>query len=186
MKKNRRIYIILTIAVLMIASNVMLFGRYQYDYFEDDSYSPPAYEDPYNERQENTQAYSDKYLPMPQYRWPRIRIFGPTSAVIVYVAVIFGAAMYLIGYNAGAKLNKGAIITSIVLATSVAIVARSFALWIQLNLYKLLFSLGQSRILAASMAEAIVYMVWMFYITGISVMLYEAFTVTAKEAHPMT
>ncbi|MBN1153461.1 hypothetical protein JXB12_00925 [candidate division KSB1 bacterium] len=185
--KNKRliVLVVLFIAILLTISNVLLFGRYQYDYFNDDPARPPA--DTQSTYDEESQSFeSENFLQMPPYVWPRTTIFGVTSAVVVYVALVFGLAMFVIGYNAGAKVNKGPVTTAIILTTIVAVLARSFILWVQYHLFKILYGFFNNAATAASVAEAVIYFIWILFITGISVNLYEAFTVTAKEAHPMS
>ncbi len=186
MKNTKRLLLISMIVLLILLSHMILFGKYQYEYFERQPEQPTAEDQNYNNTNQSTpQLDSKRFLEMPAFFWPRIMIFGSPSAVVVYVALIFGISMYVIGYRAGGRLNRGSIITAITLTTLVAVFGRSFILWLQIFLYKFLFSVTDSSPVAASLAEAIVYVVWVIFIAGISVNLYETFTVTMKEAHPM-
>ena len=62
------------------------------------------------------------FYTIPPSLWPKITIGGTFTAVITYVALIFGIASYFIGHNAGGRLAKGKIFAAIGTATIVGIV----------------------------------------------------------------
>ena len=122
---------------------------------------------------------------IPSSLWPKITIGGSVTAVIVFVALIFGIASYFIGYNAGGKINKPTIYSSIIIGVVVGVLGRSFTVLLQVKLYEVLnYILPINDIIAATIADVIIYTLWLMFICGICVYMYETFTVTAEEAHP--
>lgn len=122
---------------------------------------------------------------IPSSLWPKITIGGSVTAVIVFVALIFGIASYFIGYNAGGKINKPTIYSSIIIGVVVGVLGRSFMVLVQVKLYEVLnYILPINDVIAATIADIIIYIFWLTFICGICVYMYETFTVTAEEAHP--
>ncbi len=122
---------------------------------------------------------------IPGTYWPKIRILGVFSAILVFVAITFGVVIYFIGYFAGGRLNKPKILGSIVMATLVALLGRSCEAWLRSHLTAWLYMAIKHEIAAAMIVDVVVYIFWTAFIAGIAVYTYETFVVTAKEAHPM-
>jgi len=116
-------------------------------------------------------------------KWPKIQFWGVYSAMVVWVAFIFGLLSFLIGHYAGARLAKAKIWAAIIIATVVAVLSRAISVQLRTFLQTLLVHLVGDET-AASIADLIVYVFWTLYIAGVAVYLYETFTVTAKEAYP--
>ena len=121
----------------------------------------------------------------PAFLWPKITIGGTFTAVITFVALIFGVASYFIGHNAGGKLAKGKIFASVGAATSIGILGRSLIILIEVKIFELLkYIFPTDELILGTISEVIVYIIWITFLSGISVYFYETFTVTAEEAHP--
>lgn len=117
--------------------------------------------------------------------WPKIQIFGTISVVIVTLALLVGIIMYIVGYYGGGRLNKAKINTAVIIASLIGIIGRTLIISIQVYLTTHLNKLLHNEMIAATIVDFILYAGWITFIAGISVNLYEAFIVTAKEAHPM-
>ena len=119
--------------------------------------------------------------------WFKITAGGTYSAVLVIITVIFGLTTFFIGFQAGVKLTKRKILSSIVIAVLIGIGARSFNFFFKLKLMELLMIIlpNDAILTAASIADGITYVIWMIFIAGIAVYVYETLIVTAKEVHPM-
>ncbi|MBN1351655.1 hypothetical protein JXJ21_19730 [candidate division KSB1 bacterium] len=105
------------------------------------------------------------------FYWPE---FNPT---VVWVAFIIGLLIYLFGYIAGGKLSFGKIILCISVATIIGFFSRSIMNPI-LGVFINTFGISPQA------AFVVTSTLWMIYIVGIGVMLYEMLVVTAEEAHP--
>ncbi len=125
---------------------------------------------------------SSRYYRVPGYQWPKITAIKTFSAVLFFVALTIGIVSYFIGHNAGGKVNKGQIFFAIGIATAVGILGRSITIFIKITIYKYLSQFFDA-IIVASVVEFISYTLWTIFLTGISVYLYETFTVTAKEIY---
>ena len=124
---------------------------------------------------------------IPPTCWFKISFWGIVSAVVIYLALAFGLASYFIGYNAGGRLNKSKIISAIGTAVVVGIIGRSFKIFLQLKLFRLLIKIcpeswGNPVVVAGTISDVVVYVLWLIFISGIAVFLYETFVVTAQEA----
>lgn len=122
---------------------------------------------------------------IPQSYWPKITVFGMVSAIIVYLALLSGLIMYIVGHVGGGNLNKGKIFGAIGMAFFVGLLGRSFKIYLQVLFTGLLDKLINNPILSGTIIDILLYIFWIAFIAGISVYVYEAFVVTAKEAHPM-
>ncbi len=124
------------------------------------------------------------FEPVPPSYWVKLTAFKTVSIIIILLAFLLGFVAFFIGSSAGAKLNKREIRKSITAAMVIAMVARPIS-----NLAHRWIGLGLNYILpedyAFGVAGVIVYFFWSLYIISIPVFLYESFTVSAKEAHPM-
>ena len=103
------------------------------------------------------------------YFWPD---FSPTVA---WVAFIIGILLYIVGYFAGGKYGTAKIFTCIVITTIIGFLARSV-----LNPFMAFLVEGMG--LDAHTAFVFATTFWMFFISGVGVMIYETFTVTVDEA----
>lgn len=103
--------------------------------------------------------------------WPD---FSPT---VVWVAFIIGILIYLFGYVAGGKLSGGKILLCVLVATIIGFFSRSL-------MNPFLGFLVNTFGLSIRTAYVVTSTIWMIYVIGIGVMLYEMFTVTAEEARP--
>lgn len=122
---------------------------------------------------------------VPGYQWPKITVVKTFSAVLFYVALIVGFISYFIGHNAGGKENKGQIFFAIGTATTVGILGRAVLILLKVKIFQLISGTGSfiDSMAIASTIETIFYILWTVFLTGISVYLYETFTVTAKEIY---
>jgi len=185
MKSKHIFMLIVVIFVLIIVVNYFTKAQKEKDTGE---YDIPEYVTD-QETEMTTQTSQESYkgfYEVPGYLWPKITIGGTVSAVIVYVAIVFGIASYIIGSFAGGKYGKRKIFASIGMATAVGIFGRSFTILIKLQLYYFFESIFQEKkLIAGTLADIIIYVIWTVFIAGISVYFYETFTVTAEEAHPV-
>ncbi len=99
--------------------------------------------------------------------------FGSTAT---WVAFLLGVLIYIIGFFGGLRLNLTKVTLAVSLATVIGVVARPLV--------------NRAHAFAASVvggqvAGFVVPLLWTVFVLGVCVSLYEAFTVTAKEAHPM-
>ncbi|MBD3287672.1 hypothetical protein GF337_02610 [candidate division KSB1 bacterium] len=120
------------------------------------------------------------------FYWPKITALDTVSAVIFFVALTIGIVSYFIGHNAGGRENKGQIFFAVGIATAVGILGRSIILFLQILIFRFLMEinfLDFNPLTIASIVEFIFYTFWTLFIAGISVYLYETFTVTAKEIY---
>ncbi|MBN2011448.1 hypothetical protein JW960_19100 [candidate division KSB1 bacterium] len=122
---------------------------------------------------------------IPEAYWPKISVLGSFSSIIIFVALTFGVVIYVIGYYAGARLNKPKILGAITMATLVGLLGRSVEAYARYWLYYWLEQAIHKPVLSAIVVDVFVYTIWITFIAGISVHVYETFVVTAKEAHPM-
>ena len=127
------------------------------------------------------------FYTMPGSWWPSITFLGNVSAVIIYLALFFGFASFFIGHNAGGKLNKKKIFSSIMAATIIGVISRGIVVKLELILFDLLVGkpLKLSELLAGTIVETFTFVITLLFVSGISVYFYETFTVTAKEAFPI-
>jgi hypothetical protein len=121
---------------------------------------------------------------IPSSYWPKIKIGKSFSAIIIFVALLFGVVMYIIGQFAGGKLNRSKILASIIVATAVGFIARSVLICVQVFLTKGLASVIGNEMVAATIIDFFLYTIWIAFIAGIAVYFYETIVVTAKEAFP--
>ena len=121
----------------------------------------------------------------PSAYWPKVKVLGSFSAIIIFVALTFGVVIYIIGYYAGARLNKPKILGAIIMATVVGVLGRSVEALARYKLTLWLNDAIKNEIVSTIVVDIFVYVVWIAFIAGISVHVYETFVVTAKEAHPM-
>lgn len=127
---------------------------------------------------------NDNFYIVPAFYWPKITIGGTVTAVLFFVALIIGILSYPIGLNAGGKENKGQIFFAITTATLVGMLGRAVTIWVKIQFFRMLLALtGENEMLAGTIAELVIYFFWIIFISGISVYLYETFTVTAKEIY---
>jgi len=108
---------------------------------------------------------------MGDFLWPD---FNPT---IVWVAFIIGLLIYLFGYIAGGRLSPGKIILCIIISSIIGFFSKS----IMNPIFTLLVSTFG---ISPRSAFIITSTIWMIYVVGVGIMLYEMLTVTAEEAHP--
>ncbi|MDZ7264908.1 MAG: hypothetical protein ONB16_10015 [candidate division KSB1 bacterium] len=124
------------------------------------------------------------FEPVPPSYWVKFTAFKTVSIIIILLAFLLGFVAFFVGSSAGAKLNRREIRKSITAAMVIAMVARPMS-----NLAHRWLGLALNYILpedyAFGIAGFIVYFFWCLYIISIPVFLYESFTVSAKEAHPM-
>lgn len=184
---NYKNIFILLVVILIVFFIVSIFTRsIKNENLEENEMTEPELIESGEEKGFNVKGEYDKFYVVPPSLWPKVTIGGTLSAVIVYVALIFGIASYFIGHNAGGKMNKKTIFASIGTATLVGICGRSITILARVKLYELLkYIFSDNQILAGTISDLIIYILWITFIAGISVYLYETFTVTAKEAHPM-
>jgi hypothetical protein len=78
------------------------------------------------------------FYSIPKSIWPNITFFGNVSAVIIYLALLFGFASFFIGYNAGGNLNKKKIFSSIITATIIGTLSRGLVIKVELYLFEFL------------------------------------------------
>ncbi len=189
-KKEILKFFMLVLAILVI---IALFKYTQQDVVEEDLISesteiltkPEEKEIEIPEVLAVPQKEYDKFYTVPAYLWPKITIGKTVTAVIVYLFLLFGVAAYFIGHNAGGNLTKGKIFGSIGTATLVGLFGRSFIIYLEINIYNFLNTIfPDNTLIAGTIADLIVYLLWTPFIAGISVYFYETFTVTAEEAHP--
>ncbi len=99
----------------------------------------------------------------------------PLGDTFVTVAIVVGIVIYIFGYYAGAKKNKAKVNMCIFLTTLLNFLAMPFAF----KAYKFL-----SVMLTTTIGFILTVTIWMAFMVGVSVHMYEIFVVTAKEAHP--
>lgn len=99
--------------------------------------------------------------------------FGQTAT---WVAFILGVLIYVIGFFGGMRLNFSRMLMAIILATAINVVARPLVNSVHSFV---------ATIIGAEIAGFAVPLVWTIFVLGVALSLYESFTVTAKEAHPM-
>lgn len=105
-----------------------------------------------------------------EYFWPQV------NSTIVWIALFIGIVLYIIGYFAGGKLSKGKIFMCIGLTSIIGFLARPILNPImRFMVLDLSFTPHTAYILTST--------VWMVFIVGVAVMMYETFTTTAAEAH---
>ena len=188
----KKFAMIIGLVFITILSSDLLLSQDDYQFFEtDDEYQQVERqdeEDRSHSSRDNMNATWDsdpRFYDTHPYRWPKVTIFKSASAVVIYVCILFGFLIFVIGWYGGARLNKAKVITTMIVATGVGVIGRSFIIMIQLAIYNFLKGrLGE--IAAGTIAESVIYVFWILFISGISVFLYETMIVTAREAHPMT
>jgi len=175
--KMRLIYFVMLVFILTCAT--IGFSQYK------SSVKPQDRTPQVKTEGENKKESSDHWYELKGTLWPKVQILGVYSSLVAWVAIIFGIASFLIGYHSGGRINKAKIWAAITIATIVGILGRSVNIMIRLKI-EWLFSLviKNNPTLVATIAESIVYVIWLVYISGIAVYMYETFTVTAKEAYP--
>ncbi|MDZ7270515.1 MAG: hypothetical protein ONB30_11550 [candidate division KSB1 bacterium] len=99
--------------------------------------------------------------------------FGSTAT---WVAFLLGVLIYIIGFFGGLRLNLPKMLVAVMIATAIAVVARPLVNRVHTFV---------ASILGDQLAGFAVPLLWTVFVLGIGLSLYEAFTVTAKEAHPM-
>jgi len=134
-----------------------------FQYPQEPPYYPPPGEDP------NLPDTGDAGIG--EFFWPD---FNPT---VVWVAFIIGILIYLFGYLAGGKLSFGKIIVCVTVASIIGFFSRAV-----MNPFFgfLVNSFGFS----ARCAYILTSTIWMIYVLGVGIMLYEMLIVTAEEARP--
>lgn len=105
------------------------------------------------------------------YLWPDI------SPTVTWVAFLIGFLFYIIGYFAGGKLSPGKIAMCIVITSIIGFLSRAV-------LNPVMLFLTQSLNIDPHSAYILASTLWMIFIIGAGVMIYETFTITAEEAHP--
>lgn len=105
------------------------------------------------------------------YLWPEI---NPT---IAWVALLIGVLLMVVGYFAGGRMNGSKILICIILTTIIGFLGRS-------TLNPVLVFLVLSLKLDPRTAQVLTSTIWMFFVAGVGIMLYETLIVTAKEAYP--
>jgi len=173
-------FIVIIIAIALI---VGMFTCPKQQSPSGDDYSE-AYEDyaPAAEDEEQMTEEPNNFYHAPAFLWPKITYGGTFTAVVFIVFFSVGILSYLFGHFAGAKQNKKQIRTAIGIAVLVGVLGRSVMIFIEENFFHLLlYILPNNELLAGTIAELIIYILWTTYIAGISVYIYEIFTVTAKE-----
>ena len=180
---NKKIILMILMVVLVVYFVVTIFTSSQegdMEYTAEEDYQEPEAQEPAKAEKGYKHFYSN-----PAFLWPKITIGGTFTAVITFVAVIMGIASYFIGYNAGGKLSKRTIFASIGTAIVIGILGRSLIILIKVKIFELLcFIFSGDKLILGTIAEVIIYILWITFIAGIAVYLYETFTVTAEEAHP--
>lgn len=99
--------------------------------------------------------------------------FGNTAT---WVAFLLGLIVYVIGFFGGLRMNLARAIAAIVLATGVNVVGHPLVNRAHTFI---------ASILGAQVAGFVVPVGWTIFVLGVGLSLYESFTVTAREAHPM-
>ncbi len=101
------------------------------------------------------------------------------SATVTWVAFITGMILYVIGYFGGIRQNLAKMIVSGLIAALIYILARpivnAFHIYLLNNLN-----------LPEKLVGTVIPIIWIIFVLGIALSLYETFTVTAKEAHPFS
>ncbi|MCR4439276.1 MAG: hypothetical protein QHJ34_08550 [bacterium] len=99
--------------------------------------------------------------------------FGPTAT---WVAFIVGVLMYVVGFFGGLRLNVAKMITAVILSSAISVVARPLVNRVHVFV---------ASILGGEIAGFAIPLLWTVFVLGVCLSLYESFTVTAKEVHPM-
>jgi len=180
---KKKIVLMILMVVLVVYFGVNIFTSSQEGDMEniaEEDYQEPEVQEAAKAEKEYKHFYSN-----PAFLWPKITIGGTITAVITFVSIIMGIASYFIGYNAGGKLSKRTIFASIGTALAVGILGRSLTILIKVKIFELLcYIFPGDKLILGTIAEVIIYVLWITFIAGIAVYIYETFTVTAEEAHP--
>ena len=104
-------------------------------------------------------------------KWPS---FNDT---VSWVSLVFGFLIYIIAYFAGGKQNKNKILFSIVFC--IIIGSLCMPIFQKLELFL-------SGFLNENTSWIISMLLFISFISGIGINMYEIITVTAREAHPMS
>lgn len=99
------------------------------------------------------------------------------SNTVTWVAFILGIILYIIGYFGGIKQNLAKMIVSGSIAALIYVLARPVVNSIHLFLL---------NYLPEKLVGTVLPILWIIYILGIALSIYETVTVTAKEAHPIS
>lgn len=138
---------------------------------------------------EESDNWKSLFYTIPAFCWLKITFFKPIYAILVYVSILFGFVSYFYGSSAGGHVNKKKLLRAIGIATTVGILGRSFIVFLQIILYKIITYIipgepEQEILIAGTISEVIIYVLWIMFIAGIAVFIYETLVVTAKEARP--
>ena len=115
---------------------------------------------------------SNQSIPADTYAflWPEI---NPT---IAWVALIIGLLLLIVGYFAGGRLNVSKIIICVIFTSVLGFLGRSV-------LNPVMIFMVASLNLDVRTAFVLTSSIWMFFISAVSILLYETLIVTAKEAY---
>ncbi len=187
MKLNgkKRIAIFLMLMILLVISNLAIskFNTQQAQViFQDNDHIRMG-----EKGEENSSEKKSEYGPfykIPSSFWPKITILGTASAVMMYVALIFGFTSFFIGYNAGGRLAKGKVIAAIVTATTIGVLSRSIFIKVKVLIFDLLTKnlFEWNEMIVGTALDIFCYIFTIAYVAAIAVFIYETFTVTAREA----
>lgn len=98
------------------------------------------------------------------------------GSTATWVAFLLGVLVYIIGFFGGLRLNLSRMVVAVTIATTIAVMARPLVNRVHLFV---------ASILGNQVAGFAVPLMWTIFVLGVGLSLYESFTVTAKEAHPM-
>lgn len=179
--RNKRFLILISILIFLIFVNLALS---QYDTKKDKNKTNNSI---FLSEKQNDSTISDVetdgFYKVPESSWPKITYFKSISAVVCYIALFFGFAIFVIGTFSGARLNKSKVRAAIIIGVVIGIFSRSIFIRLQTYLYLLLIRkpLTMNAMLASSLVDLVFFIGGLFYVAGIAVYMYETFTVTAKE-----
>lgn len=173
-------FILVLFIVCLLSSSSMLLSQ-----FEPDSNKAQDYQS--QPQAKKTKSFCDKFFdPAPPTFWLKINSLGIFSYLVIILAFILGFVNMLFGYNAGGRQNIKKVRRCVIYTVIIAILAKPifnfFHFWLAKGLSALPFISYEA---ASGIVGFFIYVLWVTYIVFSSVLLYETFVVTAKEAHPM-
>ena len=102
------------------------------------------------------------------------------NSTVTWVAFIIGIILYVIGFFVGIRQNFAKMIVSGLIGALIYILARPIVNDVHL------FLLSRLPETAEVFIGTIIPILWISFVLGVSLSVYETFTVTAKEAHPFS
>lgn len=113
----------------------------------------------------------------PTNTFPVENLWLNLGSTVVTVAIVVGIVIYIFAYFSGGKRNKAKINMCIISTVVINFLAMPFAI----KIYQYL-----AVLLSPTVGFAVTVSLWIGFMAGISVNMYEIFVVTAKEAqaHP--